>query len=94
MKSLCCWRELVDPLNLWRAWRDFEHGKRRRPAVAAFALDADREVHRLARELEAGTYWPGPYRLLRISEPKRRIVAAAPIHSSSLYPCSTNAAKS
>ncbi|MCK6529905.1 RNA-directed DNA polymerase [Myxococcota bacterium] len=71
--------DVVSVDNVWRAWRDFERGKRRRPDVAAFALDADRHVHRLARELASGAWHPGPYRLLRITDPKRRIVAAATV---------------
>lgn len=79
MRSWQCFEEIADPLNLWRAWCDFQRGKRQRANVAAFALDADRHVHRLARELAAGTYRPGPYRLRRISDPKRRVVAAAAV---------------
>jgi hypothetical protein len=74
-----CRDEVASPLNVWCAWRDFERGKRRRPDVAAFALDADRHVLRLARELADGSYRPGGYRLLRITDPKRRLVAAAPV---------------
>jgi hypothetical protein len=79
MKSWRRWDAVVSSANLWQAWREFEQGKRRRPDVAAFSLDADRHVLRLARELSAGTYRPGPYRLLRITDPKRRLVAAAPV---------------
>ena len=79
MRSWRCWEELVAPLNVWRAWREFERGKRHRPDVAAFALDAERHVLRLVRELAASTYRPGDYRLLCITDPKRRLVAAAPV---------------
>jgi hypothetical protein len=47
--------------------------------VAAFSLDAERHVLRLSRELAEGSYRPGPYRLLPITDPKRRLVAAAPV---------------
>jgi hypothetical protein len=73
------WDEIVAPLNVWRAWREFERGKRRRPDVAAFSLEAERHVLRLARELAAGTYRPGGYQLRRITDPKRRLVAAASV---------------
>ena len=79
MWSIRCWDRLVAPLTLWQAWRAFERGKRRRLDVAAFALDADRHVHALARELRAGRYQPGDYRLILISDPKRRVIAAAPV---------------
>jgi RNA-directed DNA polymerase len=79
MWTLRIWDELASPLHLWRAWGDFSRGKRRRSDVATFSLDADRHVHRLARELQVGAYRPGPYDLLFIHDPKRRIVAAAPV---------------
>ncbi len=65
--------------NLWRAWREFRRGKRGRPSVRAFELDAERQILRLHRELPAGQYLPGEYRLAGITEPKRRLIAAAPV---------------
>jgi RNA-directed DNA polymerase len=79
VRSLRAWEALISPLNLWRAWEDFARGKRRRRAVAAFSLEADRHVFALARALREGSWRPGPYRLLRIAEPKRRLVSAAPV---------------
>lgn len=79
MKTLRCWDRVIDPVNLWRAWREFASGKRRRPDVAAFDLDAAVHVVRIALQLASGRYRPGPYRLLRIADPKRRLVAAAPV---------------
>lgn len=63
--------------NLWQAWRDFRKGKRNRPSVTALEPDADRIVVRLHRELSAGNYRPGGYRLFFIAEPKTRLIAAA-----------------
>ncbi len=79
MWTLRAFDELVSPLNLWRAWRDFSRDKRRRLDVAAFTLDADVEVHALARALREGRYVPGGYRVIRVRDPKRRVVAAAPV---------------
>lgn len=47
--------------------------------MARFSLDADRHVCALHRELRAGQYSPGPYRLRVICDPKTRLIAAAPI---------------
>ena len=44
-----------------------------------FAVNADREVLRLGRALRAGHWRHGPYRLLRVLDPKRRLVAAASV---------------
>lgn len=79
MKSLCCWEQIVDPVNVWGAWRDFARGKRRRPDVARFDLNAAVEVVRLAEALRTDRWRPSGYRLLRIADPKRRIVSAAPV---------------
>jgi RNA-directed DNA polymerase len=73
------WSELSDIGNLWAAWQDFARGKRRRPTVATFALEADAHIHALDRQLTARSWRPGGYRLLRIHDPKRRLVAAAPV---------------
>lgn len=79
MKSFRAWSLVHSELNVWRAWREFARGKRRRPAVAEFASDAAREVVVLADELREQRYLPSGYRVLRIVDPKRRIVAAAPV---------------
>lgn len=70
---------LASPLALWRAFVRCSAGKRRTPRVAAFDLDADREVLRLSRDLLAGRYQPGGYRLHVIRDPKVRLIAAAPV---------------
>ncbi|WP_295586392.1 reverse transcriptase/maturase family protein [uncultured Lamprocystis sp.] len=61
---------------LWGAWHAYRRGKRRRPAVAAFDLDADLAILALQRDLAAGTFAPSPYRITLIADPKVRIVAA------------------
>ncbi len=75
----CLFDTVASRRNLWRAWLDFRRGKRRRPSVRAFELDADRHVLALRRELDAGRYRPRGYRLLAIREPKRRLIAAADV---------------
>ncbi|MBF0138168.1 MAG: RNA-directed DNA polymerase [Magnetococcales bacterium] len=71
--------EIASPNNLWRAWREFCRGKRHRTSVMAFAWRADQEVFSLNWQLMAGTYRPAGYRVKMIHEPKRRLVAAAPV---------------
>ena len=53
-------------------------GKRRKPGVAAFLADLEKELLNLERELRNGRYRPGRYRAIEIRDPKRRIVSAAP----------------
>ncbi len=68
---------IAEPENLWQAWLAARKGKRRVPAVAAFEVDAERQLSRLRRELLQATFRPGPYRLKYVSDPKRRLIAAA-----------------
>ena len=68
---------IAAPVALWRAWRGYRAGKRRRPAVARFELDCERHVLTLSRELLGGSYRHGRYRLLRVDDPKPRLIAVA-----------------
>lgn len=61
---------------LWRAWQLCRQGKRRRPTIAAFDLDADRRLLALGRALRAGSYRPSGWRLRLIQDPKPRLIAA------------------
>ncbi|WP_428262360.1 hypothetical protein [Haliangium sp.] len=64
---------------LWEAWYRYRRGKRRRPAVAWFDIDADVHLGRLHYLLRQGRYRPGPYRVQVIHDPKVRVVAAPAI---------------
>ena len=72
------WPQLVSFENLWAAYLAARRGKRARPQVCAYDLDAETRLLRLAERLEAGTYAPGPYRTFVVREWKRRLVSAAP----------------
>ncbi len=72
------WPHLVSFENLWLAYLAARRGKRARPAVSAYDLDADTRLLRLQERLEAGTYAPGAYRTFVVREWKRRIISAAP----------------
>jgi RNA-directed DNA polymerase len=68
---------LISLENLWRAWRAFQRGKRKRPSVCAFERGVDRRLAELRRALAERRYRPRGYRLMLIHEPKRRLIAAA-----------------
>jgi len=53
-------------------------GKRRKPGAAAFMVNLEGELLRLERELKDRTYRPGGYIIIRIRDPKPRMVSAAP----------------
>jgi hypothetical protein len=72
------WPHVVSYENLWGAYRAARRGKRSRPAVAAYELDADTRLLRLQERLEDGRYQPGAYRTFVVREWKRRVISAAP----------------
>lgn len=65
--------------NLWAAWHDFHRGKSGRRSVQAFEVDLEWHLRALRHELQRDAYRPGPYRLLLIQEPKRRLIAASSV---------------
>jgi len=64
---------------LWRAYRACRRGKGRQPRMAAFDLDADRNLCALHRDLACGAYRPSPWRLRIVHDPKTRLIAAPSI---------------
>jgi hypothetical protein len=65
--------------SLLAAWRQYRSGKRRRPAVAWFELDAERNLLNLSEALQAGVYRHGRYHVLEIRDPKPRLIAVAAV---------------
>jgi hypothetical protein len=79
MKRLAgLWGQVVSFDNLLSAFRKARRGKRRKPAVAGFELNLERELLALQKELVTGEYQPGEYREFTIYERKPRLIAAAP----------------
>ena len=69
--------EIAAPRRLLAAWRSYRSGKRRRPAVARFELDAERRLLDLSDALLGGEYRHGRYQLLVVHDPKPRLIAVA-----------------
>jgi hypothetical protein len=72
------WDELTSFRNLLQAALKARRGKRRRANVACFEFHLEGELHRLQDDLRRQTYTPGPYRTFQITEPKPRLISAAP----------------
>ncbi len=70
---------LCDPEHLERAAAETVRGKRRRRDVAWFLFRREAELERLRAELAAGTYRPEGFELVRIRDPKPRLIARVPI---------------
>ena len=70
---------LVDPAHLERAARLTMRGKRNRPDVGRFLVDRLGRLAALRQALVDGTWSPQGFDLLRIRDPKPRIIARAPL---------------
>ena len=71
------WEKITTFENILAAARAAAEGKKKRPDVARFLMNLEPEVHRLRRDLMAGTYEPGGYRTFWVYEPKPRQISAA-----------------
>jgi len=72
------WERLVAWDNLVLAARKAQRGKRQRRCVLRFNYDQEGELLRLAEQLDSGTYRPGAFRSHWITQPKPRLISAAP----------------
>ena len=72
------WPAVTAWANLVESARMAALGKRARPDVARFLFHLEPRVCALQRELEDGSYAPGPYKTFWISDPKPRLISAAP----------------
>ena len=72
------WSQVVSFANLMCAFRKARCGKGLRREVLQFHLHLESELFQLQRELDAGVYQPGPFRLFTIYDRKPRVIAAAP----------------
>jgi retron-type reverse transcriptase len=64
--------------NLLLAEKRARKGKRHRIDVAQFHWNLEEELVSIQRDLQEERYRPGPYRSFEISDPKRRMISAAP----------------
>jgi retron-type reverse transcriptase len=72
------WSRLISFENLLLAFGKARRGKGKRREVQAFRFNVEPELFQLQRELAAGNYQPGAYRLFTIYDRKPRVIAAAP----------------
>lgn len=74
----CLWPHVVAWENLLLAARKARRGKREREAVQQFEFSLEGELLRVQRELDDGSYRPGPFHTRWITRPKPRLISAAP----------------
>lgn len=63
--------------NLLLASKKAIRGKKGKHSVASFYFDLENEIIELKRELESGSYRPGPYTQFEILEPKPRKICSS-----------------
>jgi retron-type reverse transcriptase len=73
------YERLCDPDHLAAAARQTVRGKRRRPDVAWFVFNLESELLAIREALTSATYQPAGFRLIRIRDPKPRLIAQIPI---------------
>ena len=72
------WSNLTSFENLHRAAYQVLRGKRERVHAGDFFFDLEANLFRLQRKLQTHTYRPGGYRTFWITDPKPRLISAAP----------------
>lgn len=72
------WETLISFENLYSAFRKAIRGKRLRPDVAQFIVNAESNLLTLREELSNKTYQPGLYDTFYVYEEKKRLISAAP----------------
>ena len=69
---------VINPLNIWAAYKQAARGKRYKPAAADFEYGLEKNLIELEQELADETYQPAGYHNFHIQKPKRRLISAAP----------------
>lgn len=78
-EQVCSWE------NLWTAANRARRNKRSRPNVAEYEFQRENELLRLQNMLVRNRYRCGAYRSFQISEPKQRLISAAPYRDRVLH---------
>lgn len=70
--------KIIEFGNLFLAARKAQLGKRYRDNVLDFNFNLEKQLIQLQEELKDKTYHPGAYRTFHITDPKSRLISAAP----------------
>ncbi len=71
--------KIISPENLFSAWANFKHDKRKRFDVQEFEVSLEENIFKLHRELKTGVYKHGPYKPFYIHDPKQRLIHKATV---------------
>ena len=70
--------QVTELKNLYKAFIKASKGKKWKSYVEQFKINLEKELFQLQDDLRSKTYQPGEYYNFYITEPKRRLVSAAP----------------
>lgn len=70
-------KRIVSPENLFNAWANFRHDKRKRLDIQEFEIKLEENIFKLHRELKDGSYRHGSYKPFYIHDPKQRLIHKA-----------------
>ena len=70
--------QITEFKNLYGAFKKAAKGKKWKPYIDQFKINLEKELFQLQDDLQSKTYQPGEYYNFYITEPKRRLVSAAP----------------
>jgi RNA-directed DNA polymerase len=79
------WESLISFENLYRAARNARRGKRNKSPVEAFEFHLEGNLVELRESLRNRTYRPGPFRTFTVTDPKPRLISAAPYRDRVLH---------
>src|SRR3989338_9523664 len=74
-----CYKQIVAPENIWRAWLEYRKGKRSRTEVRVFERRLEENLLQLIDDLQRGAYRHGPYQKFLVHDPKKRVISAPSI---------------
>jgi len=72
------WAKIIEFDNLLLASQKAQKGKRFKENVLPFNFALETELFQLQKELREKAYQPGAYKAFEITEPKKRMISAAP----------------
>lgn len=76
---------IISPKALFRAWEIFRSDKRKKPDVALFERDIEKNIFDLYRDLKSGMYKHGAYKGFWIHDPKLRRIHKATVRDRVLH---------
>ena len=72
-------KKIISSENLFNAWTNFRHDKRKRLDVQEFEINLEENIFKLQKKLKEGVYKHGSYKPFYIHDPKQRLIHKASV---------------